>query len=103
MQSVLKQSTSHPSPNKFLGRHFAYYLCTRGWYVTAIDSMVSPYSLSPMQWPKHLQCSPDALDFRVSDCRDYFKSPHSNQLWDLVVHLAVVGEDSTSGALCTGT
>ena len=88
----------------FLGRHFAYHFCTMGWHVTVVDNLFSPHATPPHRWPKSLQCiTPPLLEFRRVDCATYFKSPHSQKSWDLVLHLAAVRRPwDSKAALSTG-
>ena len=75
----------------FVGRHFTHRLCTKGWLVTVVDSLVSESALHPSRWPLHLQCTDgQQLIFIKQDCREFFKSTKSHIKWDLFIHLAAV-------------
>lgn len=79
----------------FVGRHMCKKLINEGYYVAAIDSLVSEGSMHPDEWPEHLYVN-DSMDFVFlhMSCEEFFeggvdyfgKSPK----WDLVVHLAAV-------------
>lgn len=84
----------------FIGRHFAHRLCTCGWHVAIVDSLVSESSLHPNDWPLHLRCPPGTLSFRRQDVRSFYASEVSQRPWNLFIHLAAVigGRDKISGS-----
>ena len=75
-----------------IGRYIAHQFCSNGWHVTVVDNLSNPHSVSPQQWPAHLDCPFGTLQFIEMDCREYFTSSESYRKWDLFVHLASVSE-----------
>lgn len=79
----------------FVGRHMCHRLFEEGYYVVAVDNLISEGSLHPDDWPKHLYIN-DSMDFVYMDmtCEEFFQGDveyfGKNPKWDLIVHLAAV-------------
>ena len=79
----------------FVGRHMCKRLHDDGYYVVAVDNLVSEGSMDPGQWPAHLYIS-DSMNFVFMhmSCQEFFDDgvPYfgENPKWDLVIHLAAV-------------
>jgi nucleoside-diphosphate-sugar epimerase len=84
----------------FLGRHFTHRFCQAGWQVTVVDSLRCEDALSPEQWPLHLRCPVELLQFIHEDYLEYFNYTDSSldeghkQEWTIFLHLATAHDRS---------